>query len=268
MPIKLSQITPADAGELPSGSWIATAIPVGDGSTFTLRRANPNQIGATGPQGTAGSTILSGAGAPAVALGANGDYYMDTANGNFYNKLANVWNYIMNLMGPTGAAGADGADGAVGPVGPAGPAGADGDDASPGGADTQIQYNDGGSAFNGSANLTYSSATGLTYAKNIAAAHSTLTYGANVVADFAGDAMKTVTLAGDIAFTSTNRSAGRSVNIRIVCDGTGRNLSFSASWKFVGAKPTTIAASKVGRLSLECYGANETDVVAAYCVEA
>jgi hypothetical protein len=85
--------------------------------------------------------------------------------------------------------------------------------------------------------------------------------------DFDGDVYKTVTLTGNIDFaSSTNRSAAKTVTIRIIGDGSSRTLAFHASWVFVGTKPTTIAASKVGILSVTCLGTAETDVIAAYAV--
>lgn len=98
--------------------------------------------------------------------------------------------------------------------------------------------------------------------------HSALVYGATVTPDFGGDDYKTVTLTGSIEFTaSANRAAGRSAVIRVVGDVSQRTVAFNASWRFVGAKPTTLAANKVAVLSLTAFGANETDIVAAWAVE-
>jgi hypothetical protein len=86
--------------------------------------------------------------------------------------------------------------------------------------------------------------------------------------DFTGDDYKTCTLTGDIDFTdSSNRAAGRSVVVRVVCDGSIRNVTFNANWKFVGAKPTTLAANKIAVLSLTAFDANETGVVAVWAAE-
>lgn len=86
--------------------------------------------GVPGNDGADGATILNGSGAPAGALGAVGDYYLDTATDDFYEKTgASAWTLRVNLKGSTGAtgaAGADGADGAQGPQGIQGPAGANG----------------------------------------------------------------------------------------------------------------------------------------------
>jgi hypothetical protein len=57
------------------------------------------------------------------------------------------------------------------------------------------------------------------------------------------------------------------VTVRILGDGSTRNLGFSASWIFVGTKPTTIAASKTGILTVAAFGNTDADVVAAYGVQ-
>ena len=98
----------------------------------------------------------------------------------------------------------------------------------------------------------------------------TITYGATVDLDLAAHAgtYKTISLAGALTFTTSNRASGRTVALRLICDGTGRALTFPAGWVFVGAKPSTIAASKTAVLSLTFYGTADADCVAAYGVQA
>jgi hypothetical protein len=49
----------------------------------------------------------------------------------------------------------------------------------------------------------------------------------------------------------------------------GRNLTFPDEWHFVGgARPTSIAAKKIGWLGIWCLGGNDTDRLAGYSVEA
>jgi hypothetical protein len=56
--------------------------------------------------------------------------------------------------------------------------------------------------------------------------------------------------------------------VRIIGDSSQRTLTLSEVWKWIGAaKPTTLAAGKVAVLSLTAFGANESDVIAAYAVE-
>ena len=57
--------------------------------------------GAPGAAGADGSTLLTGTGVPASALGANGDYYIDTdaaTNGDLYKKTAGAWGKTTSLM--------------------------------------------------------------------------------------------------------------------------------------------------------------------------
>lgn len=85
--------------------------------------------------------------------------------------------------------------------------------------------------------------------------------------DLTGNDQETISLTGNITFTTSNRSSGRSKTIRILTDGTLRTLTFPA-WDFVGTKPTDQAATKTGILTLTAYGTADTDIVAAYDVEA
>lgn len=71
--------------------------------------------GVKGEKGDDGSTIYSGAGAPAANLGTEGDFYFRTSNSDFYGpKTASGWGTATNLRGATGATGATGAAGAAG----------------------------------------------------------------------------------------------------------------------------------------------------------
>jgi hypothetical protein len=71
----------------------------GWGSPFSLKGAT----GATGAAGADGSTIKSGNVAPSAAVGANGDYYLNTATYLFYGpKIGGTWPAPINLKGPKG----------------------------------------------------------------------------------------------------------------------------------------------------------------------
>jgi len=84
--------------------------------------------------------------------------------------------------------------------------------------------------------------------------------------DFSGDQLQTISISADTTFTTSNRAIGKSKTIKITTDGSTRTLTFPA-WKFVGAKPTDQAASKIGILTVTCFGTADTDIVAAYAVE-
>jgi hypothetical protein len=99
--------------------------------------------------------------------------------------------------------------------------------------------------------------------------HSVLTYAASVALDLDPtlDDFRTLTLAGNITFTTTNLAAARSKTIRIIGDGTERTFTFPA-WKFVGtAAPTTIAVNKTAILTITSFGTTDANVIAAYAVE-
>ena len=81
--------------------------------------------GATGATGAAGSTILSGSGAPTAAVGNTGDLYIDTLDGALYSKTSVGWTSLaLSLQGQTGATGATGATGQTGATGTTGATGA------------------------------------------------------------------------------------------------------------------------------------------------
>lgn len=103
-----------------------------------------------------------------------------------------------------------------------------------------------------------------------ATSYSTITYGATTNLDLAAldSQYRTISLTGDLTFTTSNLANGRTVVLRLVADGTARNLTFPAGWKFIGAKPTNIAASKSAILSLTFFGSADADCIAAYGVEA
>jgi hypothetical protein len=83
--------------------------------------------------------------------------------------------------------------------------------------------------------------------------------------DFTGDEYKTVTLTGNIDFDAVNHAAGRAVVVRILGDGSVRNLTFHASWVFIGgAAPATLGINKKAILSLTSFSNDDANVIAAY----
>jgi hypothetical protein len=98
---------------------------------------------------------------------------------------------------------------------------------------------------------------------------NTITYGATVDLDMAArnGGYFTISLTGNLTFTTSNRAAGRTVTLRLICDGTQRTLTVPAGWVFVGTKPANIAASKTAILSLSFFGTADSDCVAAYGVQ-
>ena len=103
---------------------------------------------------------------------------------------------------------------------------------------------------------------------NAVMGQSVLTYAGTVDVDFDLAANRTLALTGDVIFTTSNRAAGKSEVVKILCDGSDRGFTFPATWIFIGAAaPATIAAGKTAILSLICFGTTDADVLAVYTVE-
>jgi hypothetical protein len=92
---------------------------------------------------------------------------------------------------------------------------------------------------------------------------------ADINVDFDEDALQKALLNGNVAIdtAAANKGAGKSIVIKILCDGTARNFTWNSSWVFIGEKPTSIAASKTALLSMTCFGTAETDVICSYAVQ-
>lgn len=86
--------------------------------------------------------------------------------------------------------------------------------------------------------------------------------------DFATQGFKTISISATTDFSAANYAAGKSITVLVTCDSTSRSLTFPAGWVFVGAKPTSIAASKKGILTVTSFGTTEANCVAAWAVQA
>jgi hypothetical protein len=159
-------------------------------------------------------------------------------------------------QGPIGPTGPQGETGLQGPIGPTGPQGFQGDIGSQGPiGPTGPQGEIGPQGATGSEPTTVTQGT-ITYASTTNLDMATLT-----------GTFQTLTLTGNVTFTTSNRAAGRFVSIRIIPGASTRTFTFPA-WKFVGTKPTDIAADKTGVLSITFFGTGDDDCIAAYAVEA
>lgn len=109
---------------------------------------------------------------------------------------------------------------------------------------------------------------GRALAKNFNLTHDTLASGSSIQIDFSLNQLRSIsTLAHDATFTAANLAAGRRQTLRIVCDGTGRNLTWPGSWVWLGTAPTAIAASKTGLLTLIAFSSADSGVVAKWEVQ-
>jgi hypothetical protein len=68
---------------------------------YLLKANFTGPAGGVGPAGPAGTSILSGAGAPSNSLGNNGDFYIDTSTTKLYGpKAGGTWPAGVSLVGP------------------------------------------------------------------------------------------------------------------------------------------------------------------------
>jgi hypothetical protein len=90
----------------------------------------------------------------------------------------------------------------------------------------------------------------------------------SIALNFSGETgLYTRTAAGNITFTASNYRVGSIKTVRIIPGAAVRTLTFPASWVFVGAKPTSVAANKTGILTITSFGTTEADCVAAWAVQ-
>jgi hypothetical protein len=94
---------------------------------------------------------------------------------------------------------------------------------------------------------------------------TTKTYAPTVNIDFNDSRMQTLSLTGDVSFTTSNLRPGSDIKVRIIADGTSRTFTFPAGWKIIGASSITgIAANHTGVLTVESWGTSDADVTASW----
>jgi hypothetical protein len=97
---------------------------------------------------------------------------------------------------------------------------------------------------------------------------TTKVYAATTNVDFNNTRMQTVSLTGDITFTTSNIRPGSESEIRVICDASSRNFVFPAGWTFVSnAPPASISPNKTGILHLRSFGSNDANIVATWAVQ-
>lgn len=101
-------------------------------------------------------------------------------------------------------------------------------------------------------------------------------FAATQVIDLSKSSVKSLTVTSNFTaaagITTSFRVAGAMALIRMVASGGPYNfptsgVGFFSDWRWIGAKPTTLAANKIGVLALTCFGPNETDIVASWSFE-
>jgi len=121
-----------------------------------------------------------------------------------------------------------------------------------------------GATFSGTVTAPAFTSTGAVSARTFSGSVASTT----TALDFATETFKTISIAAATTFTASNYSAGRTVTVRVTSDATLRALTFPTGWVFVGTKPTSIAASKTGILTITSFGTTEANCVAAWAVQA
>jgi hypothetical protein len=79
--------------------------------------------------------------------------------------------------------------------------------------------------------------------------------------------VNTITLTDALTLTTSNLANGRVTGLRLIPGASLRTLTFPADWKFVSAKPASLPADKVARLTIECHGTTNADVIAAIAIQ-
>lgn len=82
-----------------------------------------------------------------------------------------------------------------------------------------------------------------------------------------GTGIHTRAMTGDITFTASNYRAGATKTLFVTSDSSIRNLTFPSGWVWVSPKPSTIAASKTGVLTVTSLGTAEANAVASWAVQ-
>lgn len=86
--------------------------------------------------------------------------------------------------------------------------------------------------------------------------------------NFSADAgLATRTPTGALTFTGTSYRAGATKTVFIQNGAASRTLTFPSEWVFLGAKPTSIAASKTGVLTVTSLGTTEANAVASWVAQ-
>lgn len=99
---------------------------------------------------------------------------------------------------------------------------------------------------------------------------STIAYATTVSIDFGQvDPVQIIALTGNITFSNaSNKAVAKSKIIILTAGASTRTLVFPASWIFLDeVAPTSLAANKIGILSLYCKGTAETDVIVSYSAQ-
>jgi hypothetical protein len=278
---------------------VADGVPVDTPSLIvTVMQVMYTQVGPVGPTGPTGATGATGATGSAATIAAGTTTTLSPGASatvaNAGTSSAAVFNFgipagVKGDKGDTGDAGATGATGATGAkgdkgdkgdTGDTGPAGIEVDATAP--VDTTILWADTSEPgdmvipVGGTTGQALVKVSGSDYdtdwasvAPFTAPVGSSLGTSGTIDLDMAvlDGTYQMISLSGDPTFTTSNRAAGRTVTLRLAAGGSSRTLAFP-SFVFVGsAAPTTLAANKVGVLTVTFFDTSDANAVAAWAAE-
>lgn len=72
--------------------------------------------------------------------------------------------------------------------------------------------------------------------------------------------LQTITATGNITFTTSNRAAGRWLELRIAAGGSARTLTWPSWVAFGAALPTSLASGAVLRVAISCTGTTDASI--------
>lgn len=97
--------------------------------------------------------------------------------------------------------------------------------------------------------------------------HATITYGGTITFDLDAALCQSVTLTGDLIIQTTTLAAGQEITLYLEASGGTRNLTWPASWRWLGTMPATVASGKILAVNIRSRGTTAAAVVASFQVE-
>lgn len=101
---------------------------------------------------------------------------------------------------------------------------------------------------------------------------SSLSYSPVIILNFWEREYRTLLLNGNVIFGAQHHAPAKSIVVRIrnLSGTVSQNVSFPASWIFLGnpGRPSSIAPSRTAILSVTSFGTSDGDVIAAWSVQA
>ena len=88
-----------------------------------------------------------------------------------------------------------------------------------------------------------------------------------IVPEFSASNMQTATITGNCVLSATNnRQPGATITLRISAYENNMNITWNDEWTFLGYKVMVIPTNTYGILSLQCFGSNESDIIASFAL--